>query len=282
MISADGVELMGKPNAIKIISVVSVAFQAVSILVSAANLIYCFITASTDLFIFSNVAFFIPQYYITYGLGFWNIIPLAIFISITVFLFYKSSLILLNIKKAKNYYAALNLLWLMLCNASYLMFFAFNTATLSYVPYLSFANIYIWILFIYLYMFAMLKKSQFMKKIDLKNSVKTYADVKKYSYANSFIALFTVLLAFWMHYFSDMPLSNPNGTDMSFLDFMLYPVFWAINIVLFVMNILSYYNLKKAGKTMPAKHFILKMNMYQIFSFVVSVVSFYLTAYVLF
>ncbi len=282
MISADGVELMGKPNAIKIISVVSVAFQAVSILVSAANLIYCFITASTDLFIFSNVAFFIPQYYITYGLGFWNIIPLAIFISITVFLFYKSSLILLNIKKAKNYYAALNLLWLMLCNASYLMFFAFNTATLSYVPYLSFANIYIWILFIYLYMFAMLKKSQFMKKTDLKNSVKTYADVKKYSYANSFIALFTVLLAFWMHYFSDMPLSNPNGTDMSFLDFMLYPVFWAINIVLFVMNILSYYNLKKAGKTMPAKHFILKMNMYQIFSFVVSVVSFYLTAYVLF
>lgn len=131
-------------------------------------------------------------------------------------------------------------------------------------------------------MFAMLKKSQFMKKTDLKNSVKTYRDVKKYSYANSFIALFTVLLAFWMHYFSDMPLSNPNGTDMSFLDFMLYPVFWAINIVLFVMNILSYYNLKKTGMTMPAKHFILKINMYQIFSFVVSVVSFYLTAYVLF
>ena len=158
MISADGVELMGKPNAIKIISVVSVAFQAVSILVSAANLIYCFITASTDLFIFSNVAFFIPQYYITYGLGFWNIIPLAIFISITVFLFCQSSLILLNIKNVKNYYASLNLLWLILCNASYLMFFAFNTATLSYVSYFSFANIYIWILFIYLYIFVMLKK----------------------------------------------------------------------------------------------------------------------------
>lgn len=131
-------------------------------------------------------------------------------------------------------------------------------------------------------MFAMLRKTEFMKKINLKNSVKTYGDVKKYSYANSFIALFTVLLAFWMHYFSDMPLSNPNGTDMSFLDFMLYPVFWVINIVLFGMNILSYYNLEKNGKYLPAKHFILKMNMYQIFSFAISVVSFYLTAYVLF
>lgn len=261
----------------------TVVFQGVSIIVTTINLIYCFITKNTVSFLFSNVALLIPQYYISYGDGIWNIIPLLLFIAITVLLYFKSSMIILGIKNQKKFYISINGLWLIFCNVSYLIFFTFNTATTGVPPYCSFVNIYIWIAFIFIYIFVIYKKNSIFKNMELNMSVKTYKDVKKYTYANSFIAFFTILLAFWMHYFSDMPLSNPTDNNMIFLDYMLYPIFWLINIILFIVNIIFYYTVKKeSNKALPLKYFFLKINLHQILSFVLSVISFHLIVFVLF
>ncbi len=261
-----------------------VIFQGVSIIVTIINLIYCFITKNTYLFFCSNVALFIPQYYISYGGGIWNTIPLILFIANTAVLYYKSSVIILGVKKTRGFYVALNGFWLILCNMSYLMFFTFNTATgMSIPPYFSFANIYIWIVFIFIYVFVIYSKNNIFTNMGLNMLVNTYKDVRKYTYANSLISFFTIILAFWMHYFSDMPLSNPMGTNMIFLDYILYPIFWVINISLFIVNIIFYYNVKKkSDELLPYKHFFLRINLNQILSFMLSVISFHLTAFVLF
>lgn len=274
---------MIKPNKQNIIYWFTVVFQGVSIIITIVNLTYCFITKNTDSFLFSNVALLIPQYYISYGDGIWNIIPLLIFIAITVFLYIKSSMIILGIKNQKRIYITINGFWLILCNISYLTFFTFNTAVVGIPPYCSFVNIYTWIAFIFVYIFVIYRKNNIVQNMSRNMSINTYYDIQKCTYANSFIAFFAIVLAFWMHYFSDMPLSNPTGKNMNFLDCMLYPIFWIINIMLFVINMVFYYSIKKKStEPLPSEHFLLKINLYQVIPFILSVISFFLTAFVLF
>lgn len=108
---------------------VLVVCQGIQIILSIINLIYCFITGSTYLFPTSNVAWFIPQYYISNGQGLWNAIILALFIGITVFLYVKSSRLLLSNSTKINPIVAINGTWFGLCQLMYSMFFLLPSFT---------------------------------------------------------------------------------------------------------------------------------------------------------
>lgn len=263
---------------------VLVVYQGIQIISSLINLIYCFISGSTYLFPTSNVAWFIPQYYISNGQGLWNAVILALFIGVTVYLYVKSSKYLLGDSVKPNQIVALNGLWLMLCLLSYIMFFGFHLAGQpGGVPYFSPANWYISMVVDFAYLILILAKYNYSDEFKNNLQVTTYKQVKRYAISNCQIAAFTLILDYWMHYFSDMPLSNPTGHDVIEIDILLSSIFIMINIVLFIITTVFYFDVKKAGKdTVPCKHFLLKICLLQIAAIIIEVAGILLAAFVLF
>ena len=263
---------------------VLVVCQGIQIISSIINLIYCFITGSTYLFPTCNPSWFIPQYYLSNGQGLWNAIILALFIGVTVFLYVKSSKYLLGDSVKPNQIVALNGIWVMLCLLSYMMFFAFHLVGRSGdVPYWSPANWYISIAVYFTYMLVILIKYNYSDEFKNNLQVTTYKQVKRYAISNCQIAAFTLILDYWMHYFADMPLSNPNGHDVIEFDILLSSIFIMINIVLFIITTVFYFDVKKEGKdTPPCKHFLLKISLLQIAAIIIEVVGILLSAFVLF
>lgn len=260
---------------------VLVVYQGIQIISSLMNLIYCFISGSTYLFPTSNVAWFIPQYYISNRQGLWNAVILALFIGITVFLYVKSSKYLLGDSVNPNQIVALNGIWLMLCVLSYMMFFCYHM--IDEPPYLSMLNLCLNIIFGFTYMLVILIKYNYSDEIKNNLQVTTYKQVKRYAISNCQISAFTLILDYWMHYFADMPLSNPTGHDVIEIDILLSSIFIMINIVLFIITTVFYFDVKKEGKdTPPCKHFLLKISLLQIAAIIIEVVGILLAAFVLF
>lgn len=80
-----------------------------------------------------------------------------------------------------------------------------------------------------------------------------------------------------------MPLSNPTGHDVIEIDILLSSIFIMINIVLFIITTVFYFDVKREGKdTVPCKYFLLKISLLQIAVIIVEVVGILLAAFVLF
>ena len=244
---------------------------------------YNFATNSFELFLLSNVAYFVPQYYILRGAGLWNIIPLCIFLFVTIVLYYSSSKY--YIKGKYNFVIPLNIFWLILCKISYLTFFSYNLSTVMInIPFFSVANMYIWVIFIYFYIFTMIYKynDDYSKMFSSGLIPTSYKKLKKYAYSNFFISVFTVSLSLWMHYFSDMPLSNPKDVDMITIDYLLYPTFIIINITILIFSLVSYFDIKKIQSNELTNKKTVKIFALQICGILFSITSFFIINFLCF
>lgn len=261
---------------------VLVVYQGIQIISSIINLIYCFITGSTYLFLTCNPSWFIPQYYLSNGQGLWNAIILALFIGVTVFLYVKSSRLLLSNSTKINPIVAINGTWFGLCQLMYSMFFCFHLSP-EYAPYNSLFNYGLNIFFLITYLVLILCKYNYSDEFKNNLKVTTYKQVKSNALANCSIAAFVLIFDYWMHYFSDMPLSNPTGHDMFSLDALFLFLWVPANLICAIITVVYYFRVKKAGKdTPPCKHFLLKISLLQIAAIIIEVVGILLAAFVLF
>ena len=113
------------------------------------------------------------------------------------------------------------------------------------------------IFFLITYLVLILCKYNYSDEFKNNLKVTTYKQVKSNALANCSIAAFVLIFDYWMHYFADMPLSNPNGHDVIEFDILLSSIFIMINIVLFIITTVFYFDVKKEGKdTPPCKHFL--------------------------
>lgn len=260
-----------------------IGYQVLSFIFTIINLIYCFISTDTTLFPFSISGFFIPQYYITYGGGLWNIIPLMILILITSLLFVKSSKEFLNPNPNSGKFIALNIFWLCFMYSYFLVFFMLHMSSNPQQPYTSILNLFISVVFIYIYIIAMFCKVKYYEIAKNNMKIKCYRQIKNNAISASAIAIFSFLLTLSMHYYSDMPLSNPKNHDLFSLDKYTIGVFIIISIILFVYNNISFFTLKKDSKEkLPCKHFLLKLNILQILSIILSLLFSCITVFVIF
>ena len=267
-----------------------IIFQTAAIVVSIVNLIYDYITGETYLALISNVSWFIPQYYISQTGNLWNLIPLLLFIGITVFLFFKSSKYLLEVKdldtrstneKAVKY-VAMDIMWLALIEVSYIMFFCFNMAAHDYPPYLNFVNMWIYYIVAFMGMFILFAKFNINEIYQKNRSVTTYSKVKSYAVVNVHIALFVVVWNIWMHYFGDTKVSNPNSRSMFDMDMNILSCV-IMNVMLFFVTLYYYFHVKKLNSdTIPCKHFLLKINLLQIIAIAIESGVILLNAFVFF
>lgn len=274
--------VMKKKKAIKIFCLVIVLYQAFQIVSSVINLIYCFISGSTYLFPTSNVAWFVPQYYISNGQGLWNAVILALFIGITVFLYVKSSRLLLSDSTKINPIVAINAAWFGLCQLMYSLFFCLHILP-EHAPYYSLLNYGLNAFILIVYLVIILCKYNYSDEIKNNLKVTTYKQVKGYAVGNCLIAAFALIFDYWMHYFADMPLSNPTSHDMFSLDALLLFVWVTANLICFIITVVYYFYVKKIGKdTVPCKHFLLKISLLQIAAIIIEIVGILLAAFVLF
>ena len=260
-----------------------IGYQILSFIVTIINLIYCFISTDTTLFPFSIAGFFVPQYYITYGGGLWNIIPLVILIFITLLLFVKSSKEFLNQQPNHGRLIALNIFWLCFMYSYFPVCFMLNMPSYPEPPYNSILNLIISVIFTYIYMIAMFCKVKYYEIARDNIKIKYYRQIKNGAISASVIAIFSFLLTLSTHYYSDMPLSNPKNHDLLSLDKYTIGVFILISVILFVYNNVSFFTLKKEGKEkLPCKYFLLKLNVLQILSILLSLLFSCITVFVIF
>lgn len=260
-----------------------ICYQILSFIFTIINLIYCFISTDTTLFPFSIASFFIPQYYITYGGGLWNIIPLMILILITSLLFVKSSKEFLNPHHNNGKFIALNIFWLCFMYSYFPILFMLNMPSNPKPPYASILNLFISVVFMFIYMIAMFCKVKYYEIARNNIEIKYYRQIRNSAISASAIAVFSFLLTLSMHYYSDMALSNPKNRDLLSLDKYTIGVFIIISIILFVYNNVSFFTLKKESEEdLPCKHFLLKLNILQISSIILSLLFSCITVFVIF
>lgn len=258
-----------------------IIYQVIAIAASTINLIYDFITNKTHILFISYVSWFIPQYYLSKTGNLWNFLPLILLIGITIFLFLKSAKCLLSENTKQLKYPLLNVLWLGISQLSYMLFFCFNI-TGTYPPYFSISNLYSNIAFFFIYMIFIIVKFDWSKIFKENLDVKSYEHIRKYAFANALTAIFVAILNLWMHYFSDTELSNPNNHSMIEMD-ILFLAFILINTAIFIITLIYYHDVKNSGNNIvPCKHFLLKLNVIQIASFLIEIVVILLNAFVFF
>ena len=269
-------------NTGKHISHALILYQLIAIIASIINLIYDFIANKTYIFFMSYVSWFIPQYYLSNTGNLWNLLPLILFIGTTITLFIKSTKCLLskNVKQLK--FSALNVLWLGICQLSYMLFFCFHI-TGNECPYFSIANLYSNIAFFIIYMIFIIVKFDCSKIFKESFNITNYMQIKQYAFANAQFAIFGAIWNLWMHYFGDTSISNPEHHNIIAADMYMLFIFVIINIMLFCMIIIFYFDIKKSNSdNIPHKHFLLKMILLQIFAILLEVVIILLDAFVIF
>lgn len=139
------------------------------------------------------------------------------------------------------------------------------------------------IFFLITYLVLILCKYNYSDEFKNNLKVTTYKQVKSNALANCSIAAFVLIFDYWMHYFSDMPLSNPMGHDMFSLDALFLFLWVPANLIYAIITVVYYFRVKKAGKdTPPCKHFLLKISLLQIAAIIIEVVGILLAAFVLF
>lgn len=110
----------------------------------------------------------------------------------------------------------------------------------------------------------------------------SYKKLKKYAYSNFFISVFTISLSLWMHYFADMPLSNPKDVDMITIDYLIYPIFIIINITLFIFSLISYSHIEKFQSNELTNKKTVKIFALQICGILFSITSFFIINFLCF
>lgn len=262
--------------------IILILYQFAAIIASIMNLIYDFTTGKTYVFFASYVSWFIPQYYMSVTGNRWNLLPLILFIGITLFLFIKSAKNLLPENEKFSKYPALNILWLGISQLSYMLFFCFHI-TGNEPPYFSFANLYSNIAFFFIYLIFIFVKYDYSKVFKNSFNITSYAQIRKYAVANSAIAIFGAIWNLWMHYFGDTSISNPKNHSILIADIVMLFIFVFINITLLCITIIFYYNTQKSNcQSMPCKYFLLKINLLQISAIILEVTIVFLDAFVIF
>lgn len=241
-----------KEKIIKYISYFLIAYQGVAIITTIINVVLELLNNYNCIFFNSYVPWFVPVYYLLNGGNIFNIIPLILFATITVFLFLKSTKALVTIDSGSPKAPLINALWLGISLLSYMLFFCFHFA---YAPYCSLVNIYSNIIFFFAILIISLIKYDYFGQFNKNLVVRNYNQIKKYANANICIAVFGVVLNFWMHYFSDTKLTNPNNDSMIELDILMLFAFLAVNIAIMGLSVFYYYHVKKSIEP-PSRNFL--------------------------
>ena len=267
-----------KEKTIKYISYFLIAYQGVAIITTIVNVVFELINNCNCIFFNSYAPWFVPVYYLLNGGNIFNIIPLILFATITIFLFLKSTKALVTIDSGTPKAPLINSLWLGISLLSYMLFFCFH---FTYVPYCSLVNIYSNIIFFFAILILSLTKYDYFRQFNRNLVVRNYNQIKKYANASICIAVFGAVLNFWMHYFGDTKLTNPNNDSMIELDILMLFIFSSACIAILGLSVFYYYNIKKSIQP-PNKNFLLVTIIKQIIAIVIEIAVISINAFVIF
>lgn len=254
-----------RKNISKYLSRFVIIYQGMAILATTINLIFDFITCNTYAFPISYISWFVPEYYLAVGGNLWNLFPLAILIGITLFLFVKSSKILLSEDVEQYKYPTLNGCWLGINQLSYMQFFCFNLATHGEPPYCSMANLSINMAFLIIYLINLFMKFNYNEVFVNNRTTKSYVKLKEYAWLNVKVSIFIAFWNIWMHYFSDTSISNPDHRSMIMLDIDMLVSFGLFYIIILCYVIFNFFKVKVLDSyNIPDNHPLLRLYLLQI------------------
>ncbi len=128
-----------KEKVIRLLCYILIVYQGIAIISTILNVIFELVNNENCIFFNSYVAWLVPVYYLLNGGSILNIIPLILFAVITIYLFIKSSKVLITIDSGTPKSPLMNSLWIGISQLNYTMFFCFN---FTEAPYCSLTNIY--------------------------------------------------------------------------------------------------------------------------------------------